>query len=134
VEGPASKSTPEGPMMTGRTDGNKRVVIPAIHGIQAMRDQYDDSTIGEFDRIVNEHLRNLESATAANARKLSSSSIIDSSPLEGSPSDDLVAQLSGRYVIVKVISAQSSTLKAVPVAFSNLLNYQKFHDFLRTER
>ena len=29
VEGPSSKSTPELPMFTGRTDGNKRVVFPA---------------------------------------------------------------------------------------------------------
>jgi len=29
VEGPSSKSTPELPMLTGRTEGNKRVVFPA---------------------------------------------------------------------------------------------------------
>lgn len=115
IEGLATKSAPGVTLLTGRTDGNKRVVFPAVSSILPMRDHYDNNVAKEFDSVVDGILPRMEnSSTGVNMDD------------DMSADTKIAEELAGRYVIVKVIKAQSSTLRAIPVAFSNLLNFQKF--------
>jgi tRNA A37 methylthiotransferase MiaB len=126
VEGPATKSTANNVLLTGRTDGNKRVVFPALNGVLPMRDTYDASSINEFDEFA----AKVQASIAAEHNEPEDGDNSDS-PVDTAEKVSLSAEeMTSKYVVVKIIKANGSTLRGIPVAYSNLLNFQKLEPLL----
>jgi MiaB/RimO family radical SAM methylthiotransferase len=126
VEGPATKSTANNVLLTGRTDGNKRVVFPALNGVLPMRDTYDASSINEFDEFAAKAQANIAAEHNEPEDGDNSDSPVDTTEKVSQSAEEMTS----KYVIVKIIKANGSTLRAIPVAYSNLLNFQKLEPLL----
>jgi radical SAM superfamily enzyme YgiQ (UPF0313 family) len=133
VEGLASKSREEFPMLTGRDDGNRRIVFPAksfmFESYEKFKSMYSEDVLGAMhgsqDEIIEgvngkekevdiansmgKH-RDIYLAQLAFNRRVELSGGVKMAP----PYNELV----GTYVVVKILKANSTTLRGIGVAKS----------------
>ena len=131
VEGPSLKSTDSNPTLTGRTDGNKRVVFrnrAVLKGMSHLASQ------PEYLRKVREALvlldQNISTDSSDEQRLASEGALInlfDSLPDECKDSSSLI----GRYVAVKVTKASSPSLHGVGVCLTSLLETKETKGYLQ---
>ena len=95
IDGIASKSTPERPRLSGRTDSNKRVV-------------FDSVTVPDMSKA--DWFLQIPPSSFASA-------------LKNSQSVDLVQPVQGDYVLVKVLAARGHTLRGDALGLSSLANF-----------
>ena len=135
VEGPAKKSTAERVLLTGRTDGNKRVVFPLQPVFKSMSSiEESDRTqlrkcFEETDMILLDHDSSCTTSSdkfkGASARADRAITDIMSSLLARrvAAAADIIASsegLVGSYVVVRITRANGPTLHAVPIAVSSI--------------
>jgi len=119
VEGPSLKSTASSPTLTGRTDGNKRVVFnsrPVLKNVAEIQPEHMvkvKETLALMDR--NALANNSEEQRIDNEAIINK--LLDSIPDEFKDSSSLV----GRYVAVKITKASSPTLHGVGVCLTSLV-------------
>lgn len=143
VEGHSTRSTPSQPMLTGRTDGNKRVVFPdgevlSLHQLLlsgagvAGGGATDDTAL----RYVVDCVQNADSGTAGlpDAHGLLLSTLLTRglhfdrssngwNSYSNSESVQRVSAHTGRYVLVQVLKADTTTLRGIAVAASTLTEW-----------
>ena len=136
VEGPSAKSTPNSPTLTGRTDGNKRVVFPNRPVLKNMAEISPDIVVKVKEALALID-KNIDIANNSGSSSSSSSSsdddddridnegiinkLLDSTPDEFKASSSLV----GRYVAVKITKASSPTLHGVGVCLTSLVDTRR---------
>ncbi len=100
VEGEATKSTPEQPMLTGRTDGNKRVVFPE-QDVPLFSEALANPLLlrGLGGKLSLEHMQKR-------------------------------AELVGQYALVKINKADSSTLRGKMISHITLRDYKQHQTLL----
>ena len=129
VEGPAKKSAPDRVMLTGRTDGNKRVVFP-LHPLFKSVSAIDESSRSELASRFEDANRILFSGdgmsseackeVSAQAGKVLTESVSSLLTRSGGASGASGEELIGSYVVVLVTRANGPTLHAVPIAVSSI--------------
>ncbi len=139
IEGPSTKSTATFPTLTGRTDGNRRVIFPALSPVWA------DSKSGEAllgSRLVKQHVEQLsvqarakleaggeeeKGKVAYNHYMKETSELLEGMQASGGASSGLhyghKLLVPGTYVVVQIVEARGPTLKAVPIAPSSIKQY-----------
>lgn len=121
VEGFAKKSTVDRILLTGRTDGNKRVVFPyhkyIFKDLSISRDtvQSVSRILNQVDEMIKYDDKNIENSYKSRIEELQLNDSIDN-PLI---SEDLF----GKYVIVKIIKAGGQTLHAIPISVGSIEKY-----------
>ena len=121
VEGLSSKATTENPTLTGRTDGNQRVVFDAasITGTDGIAHSFIDTfdcNSSEWDDVslTREQVKDRLALIAANTD-------IGHNTTQSCLSDN---DFKGQYVVVKVIEAKSTLLKGVAIGRSTILEFE----------
>jgi hypothetical protein len=106
IEGYATKSSSlaDQPIMTGRTDGNKRVLFPAI------TNDIQDVSI----EVIEKYFKQSES-NHSNLMSMQSTHKVNYVDVE---------LVKGKYIVVHINEANGSTLKGIPLGFCTL---QAFH-------
>lgn len=150
IEGPSTKSTSAFPTLTGRTDGNRRVILPALSPVWA------DSTSSDAhlgSTLLREHVERLSSAASgdlsyapsASGHAAASPDAAGKAPnynyymhetsrlLQGMQASGGAGSglhngqhhlTAGSYVVVQIVEAKGPTLKAIAIAPSSI---QQFH-------
>ena len=140
IEGPSTKSTSAFPTLTGRTDGNRRVILPALSPVWAdstSSDAYLGST------LLREHVERLSSAASDDLSYAPSASgkapnynyymhetsrLLQGMQASGGAGSGLHNGqhhlTAGSYVVVQIVEAKGPTLKAIAIAPSSI---QQFH-------
>ena len=121
VEGLSSKATTENPTLTGRTDGNQRVVFDAasITGTDGIAQSFIDTfdcNSSEWDDVslTRDQVKDRLALIAANTD-------IGHDTTQSCLSDN---DFKGQYVVVKVIEAKSTLLKGVAIGRSTILEFE----------
>jgi MiaB/RimO family radical SAM methylthiotransferase len=121
VEGFAKKSTVDRILLTGRTDGNKRVVFPyhkhIFKDLSISRDtvQSVSRILNQVDEMIKYDDKNIENAYNSKIEELQ---------LKDSIGNPLISEdLFGKYVVVKIIKAGGQTLHAIPISVGSIEKY-----------
>eukprot|EP00605_Chrysophyceae_sp_TOSAG23-4_P002133 GSChrysophyteH1.ASY1.ANO1.2360.1 assembled CDS len=131
IEGPASRSTPELPLLTGRTDGNKRVVFPAANTILTSTASIHMETVIDLLKNSGPRLqaqidaqleKEIEVAIAKEAAERKNGNIRAPSL----PKSQGRMMKTGDYVIVFISEAEGPTLRGTAFAKSTM---KEFHDY-----
>lgn len=137
VEGPSKSSLTDQPAhkrskyfsLTGRTDGNKRVVFPLSEGhklfpsMEAYRSApLLDLTMNPMDATNSYKHSDIDTAVNTFQQGISRSS---SPNVDGLIKVDSLNALYGSYVVVKILKGNGPTLRGVPVAISSISEYSK---------
>jgi len=126
LEGEATRSTSKVPMLTGRTDGNKRVVFPAHAILASDRAPFVTHIQQELDALHQKHGTLLPPPLITGSlMHLASQHVVSS--LTSNQGLHLHNPQPGDYVLCKVMEAAGPTLRAVSIAFQNkrTLGYEK---------
>ena len=135
IEGPSTKSTRAFPTLTGRTDGNRRVVFPSSSPIWTDF-QSTEAILGS--RMIREYVDQLRGPAALvtpvegegtiriayNYFMKEVSTLLEK--LQATKGGSLELHDAGRYlvpgayVVVQIVEAKGPTLKGVPVALSSI--------------
>lgn len=128
IEGPSTRSTPYAPMLTGRTDGNKRVIFPApqkllpsvsslhfapLQGLLASH--FSSSTKGSASDsgvAKGAHMAAVSALVTEALGKLSQEDVV-------SLSASSVAELTGKYALCFIAEASGPTLRGVAVSLTS---------------
>lgn len=123
IEGPSTKSTTTQPSFTGRTDTNKRVVFPATSAWKV-----NSSTPSKSDaikkRIVEVALQDPRTMSEEMKNTLIAQGLLLDSDVIGeeyNPPEDMT----GEYGIVKILKADSSTLRGVLCGTTSLSDFKQ---------
>ena len=135
VEGLAVKSTPERPLYTGRTEGNKRVLFPGSALVPVTEVH---SLLGSNAEIFSP----TESLSGETKVSLLSKGVFGNNSPVVEGGDTAVAALlqkmrgihgftpmedvTGRYVVVRVLKADTTTLRGVAVGLSSIEDFPQF--------
>ncbi len=125
VEGEATKASVLKPMLTGRTDGNKRVVFPSLPTLAHLNPNYflnmqSDLTHPDLDdQITTLSAKLVQGNTDCNSAVWSKNSS-QTDPWPMLPPSELI----GKYVIVKIVKANGPTLRGIAVAVSGIVDFQ----------
>lgn len=152
-EGVSTKSTPAHPTLTGRTDGNKRVVfststsngsssscrtdnsidsvsVPHIgwfdssstvwDGRGMTREQVEAALSNDMQRILGN-----SSSSSSDINIISSSSSDNSDSNNSKRTTTSSNNFSGRYIVVKIMHAQNTTLKGVAIGESSIEEWHR---------
>ena len=131
VEGPATRSTREKPMLTGRTDGNKRVVFPhPKHLLPSASSQHLTSVKQMLRRHFDQNIRTSLDASLPLGTHMHASAALLHDDLSRLPPADVSSveqsdTLVGRYVVVFIAEASGPTLRGVALAHSSLAESAK---------
>ena len=113
--------------MTGRTDGNKRVVFP-FEDILAQQSHFTKDSLTLFDK----HITTIINKREQLQQKEQVETVEESSSVR-SPSTEMDATtMVGRYVIVKITQAYSPTLRGIGVTYSSISNFSYLQNLLTT--
>ncbi len=146
VEGEAMKSTKENLSYTGRTDGNKRVVFPAndipileaadlksLWNNQQQIESKVDRVVGMNDGLPVEEV--LFGNVSQWSDELKEQLLIKGYSLsQGEQKIASKDNLVGRYVLVKILKANSTTLRGVAVGQTSLVAVKEFEDYLYEQK
>lgn len=131
VEGPANRSTPETPFYTGRTEGNKRVVFPgsdlvpaaAVRGLlgaEAPVFQPAGSIVEEARIAMLTRGLFGQRASAVGAREVDAALAEVAEKMRQTEGYTRMEELVGRYVAVRVLKADTTTLRGVALGLSSI--------------
>lgn len=146
VEGEAMKSTKEHLSYTGRTDGNKRVVFPAtdipvieaadlksLWNNQQQIESKVDRVVGMNDSLPVEEV--LFGNVSQWSDELKEQLLIKGYSLsQGEQKIASKDNLVGRYVLVKILKANSTTMRGVAVGQTSLVAIKEFEDYLYEQK
>lgn len=139
VEGYSLKSTEDQPTLTGRTDGNKRVVfrcMPSILNSISLPSDHLQSIRDAMDMVDRKIMGTSDDSDGEGSRRESEeiiSKALDAIPIgihrEPLPPSSLLS-LVGRYVAVKVTKASSPSLHGVALAKTCLVETKESKGYL----
>ena len=121
VEGFAKKSSADRILLTGRTDGNKRVVFPYHKyifndlGVSSGTSQSVSAILNDVDKMIKRDDKNIEYSYYSRMEDLKMCDITNN------PS--LAEDLFGRYVVVKILRAGGQTLHGIPITLGSIEKY-----------
>ena len=125
VEGLSSKATLEKPTLTGRTDGNQRVVFETgqILGLDGSSVSFIkpfdcNSTLWDDRSLNREQVLDMLAVIANTSRNAIND--LSSADSDGSFSS---TNFQGQYVVVKILEAKNTTLRGVAVGRSNIRDF-----------
>lgn len=126
VEGHATKSTPENPLLTGRTDGGKRVVFSA----RPVRTTLSQATYEEAMALFR---KSIDDAVDSSDNNSNSSNSKDNSDCADDGNCWVLPDATiGSYVAVHIIQAGGPTLRGYPVAVSGIVDFAEKEATLTT--
>jgi tRNA A37 methylthiotransferase MiaB len=119
VEGLSSKATSDNPTLTGRTDGNQRVVFNTINGQGTpVLKRFDCSSSMWDDRFL---------TRGEVERALADADTSPPSTIDRSNSDSETTcssgNHSGKYMVVKILEARTTTLRGVAIGESSIAEW-----------
>lgn len=119
VEGYSTRSTPAVPMLTGRTDGNKRVIFPQPKQLLLQRDRTVEQVLSEaYQSRTGDRVEGSASQAAGVEMRSTFDSLnglIDQLPRDRVASLSASDSLVGKYVLVFVAEASGPTLRGAAV-------------------
>jgi MiaB/RimO family radical SAM methylthiotransferase len=128
VEGPANRSTPEFPVYTGRTEGNKRVLFPGsgLVPVTAVRDLIgaDAPVFGAADAMTGDEKISLLSRGLFRSAEGGSADIAER--MRAAEGFVPMAELTGKYVAVRVLKANTTTLRGVALGLSSVQDFPAY--------
>jgi tRNA A37 methylthiotransferase MiaB len=152
VEGESMRSTSNNITFTGRTDGNKRVIFPAtsVPSISLEQLQSYWKEMKHLRKDSSSQLKSINDESSLSLKELLFDDIIKWSPelreellVQGISSSNLretmktvvsVDQLPGEYVLVKILKANTPTLRGVAVARTTIADMNAFSQSLRHDQ
>lgn len=127
VEGPATKSTPENPIYTGRTEGNKRVLFPASGMIPASLCREvlgaDAAIFGPVHALSGEQKIALLSGGLFGPDAVAADGTSVAAKLSETPGYTPLEDVVGKYVAVRVIKSDTTTLRGVALGLSDVVEF-----------
>jgi hypothetical protein len=129
IEGHSTRSSPSLPMLTGRTDGNKRVIFPAPTRIlPSISSKHFRSLQGLLASHFSTHMTPAENTDVAKGTQMTAVNALVSDFLAGVGPEDVVCpslaspdaavQLTGSYALVFIAEASGPTLRGVAVSLT----------------
>lgn len=138
VEGHSTKSTDKSPYFTGRTDGNKRVIFPAtsvpILDIEAVTSKAYFPALGSLPEEIGEWtlqdllFGDISTWSIRDIQSLLSHGLLMNPFFQVSEGRTNVVDkesLIGNYAVVRILKADSSTLRGVMLAKTSLRDFSK---------
>lgn len=130
VEEMATKSTPAAPLLTGRTDGNKRVVFPGSGALFSSFKAYKTHSLGDdvldLAYAITRDEEEMAKIDVLNVHKTFTDRLQLHCQRPDFPREDVGTAekgLMGTYVVVKILKVNGTTLRGIAVAKSSIMEF-----------